>query len=71
MYREYCSWCKVNGHCAFSKIKFGKEFFRICKPRTLYNCRKAFGDREHIWPDVYIKGIGDTEDSEEVKDWDE
>ena len=68
LYEAYKQWCRDSGHAHFSKIKFGKEFFRITKPATLPNERRKGGDRDRIWPRVFVYGINEPE---AVQRWDE
>lgn len=57
LYDNYKSWCKQNGYKEFGKNKFGKEFYRAVKPRTLKDARRSSAlDNAPIWPKVYIQG---------------
>jgi putative DNA primase/helicase len=69
MYLKYCEWCKDNGHRSLSKIKFGKELFRVCGSKTEKNYRISdFMTHDHAWPRLYIKGKWSPVES---KVWDE
>lgn len=57
LYNLYKQFCHDDGHHPFSKIKFGKEFFRFAGSKTQKDVRLAHVDaRTHIWPSVVIKG---------------
>jgi P4 family phage/plasmid primase-like protien len=62
VYEHYAEWCKINGHHPLSKIKFGKEFFRICKAYTKKDYRiSEFMVNSPAWPGLYIIGRWDKE----------
>lgn len=59
VYAHYREWCKDNSYHPLSQIKFSREFYRICKPNTQKDTKAAYGNREHIWPNVFIIGVNE------------
>lgn len=60
MYVAYVDFCKDGGYHAFSKIKFGKEFFRIIGNKTQKDARSAnINERTPIWTNIYLRGKND------------
>lgn len=54
MYDEYMAWCKESGHRALSRVKFGKELFRVFKVQTAKDERTTDAKRIPIWPRLYL-----------------
>ena len=74
VYEHYHQWAKESGHQPCSKIKFGKEFFRLCKSKISKDEREDGMERTPIWTNVFIKGKFDpslnTGKGDQVR-WDE
>lgn len=71
MYKHYRDISEKDGNSPLSKIKFGKELMRYCGPRTKPDSRLAFGNRDAMWPNVFVKGMNDPKPQEQVVKWED